>query len=40
MIFDIDVNGILYVGVKDKVIGKENKIMIKVNLGLFEVEID
>lgn len=39
VIFDIDVNGILYVLVKDKVIGKQQFIVIKVFFGLFEDEI-
>ncbi|WP_309637963.1 molecular chaperone DnaK [Methylibium sp.] len=37
--FDIDANGILHVGAKDKGTGKENKITIKANSGLTEVEI-
>ena len=37
--FDIDANGILHVGAKDKGTGKENKITIKANSGLSEVEI-
>jgi len=37
--FDIDANGILYVGAKDKGTGKENKITIKANSGLSEDEI-
>ena len=37
--FDIDANGILHVGAKDKGTGKENKIMIKANSGLSEAEI-
>ena len=32
--FDIDANGILHVGAKDKATGKENKITIKANSGL------
>ncbi|MFZ6745990.1 molecular chaperone DnaK [Undibacterium sp. JH2W] len=37
--FDIDANGILHVGAKDKATGKENKITIKANSGLTETEI-
>ena len=37
--FDIDANGILHVGAKDKGTGKENKITIKANSGLSEGEI-
>jgi len=37
--FDIDANGILHVGAKDKATGKENKITIKANSGLSEAEI-
>ena len=37
--FDIDANGILHVGAKDKGTGKENKITIKANSGLTEAEI-
>jgi molecular chaperone DnaK len=37
--FDIDANGILHVGAKDKGTGKENKIVIKANSGLSEAEI-
>ncbi len=37
--FDIDANGILHVGAKDKGTGKENKITIKANSGLSEQEI-
>ena len=37
--FDIDANGILHVGAKDKATGKENKITIKANSGLTEDEI-
>jgi molecular chaperone DnaK len=37
--FDIDANGILHVGAKDKGTGKENKITIKANSGLSESEI-
>ncbi len=37
--FDIDANGILHVGAKDKATGKENKIVIKANSGLTEQEI-
>jgi molecular chaperone DnaK len=37
--FDIDANGILHVGAKDKASGKENKITIKANSGLSEDEI-
>ena len=37
--FDIDANGILHVGAKDKATGKENKITIKANSGLNEDEI-
>ena len=39
MSFDIDANGILHVGAKDKGTGKENKITIKANSGLTEAEI-
>ena len=39
MTFDIDANGILHVGAKDKGTGKENKITIKANSGLSEEEI-
>ena len=39
MSFDIDANGILHVGAKDKGTGKENKITIKANSGLSEDEI-
>ena len=38
--FDIDANGILHVGAKDKATGKENKITIKANSGLSEEEIN
>ncbi|MEX3605694.1 MAG: molecular chaperone DnaK [Burkholderia sp.] len=38
--FDIDANGILHVGAKDKATGKENKITIKANSGLSDTEID
>ena len=38
--FDIDANGILHVGAKDKSTGKENKITIKANSGLSEGEIE
>ncbi|MFJ3044437.1 molecular chaperone DnaK [Herbaspirillum chlorophenolicum] len=38
--FDIDANGILHVGAKDKATGKENKITIKANSGLNEEEIE
>jgi molecular chaperone DnaK len=37
--FDIDANGILHVGAKDKGTGTENKITIKANSGLSEDEI-
>lgn len=37
--FDIDANGILHVGAKDKATGKENKITIKASSGLSEEEI-
>ena len=37
--FDIDANGILHVGAKDKGTGKENKITIKASSGLSEDEI-
>ena len=37
--FDIDANGILHVGAKEKGTGKENKITIKANSGLSEAEI-
>jgi molecular chaperone DnaK len=36
---DIDANGIMHVGAKDKATGKENKITIKANSGLSEQEI-
>src|ERR1700735_2816295 len=38
--FDIDANGILHVGAKDKATGKENRITIKANSGLSEGEIE
>jgi len=38
--FDVDANGILHVGAKDKRTGKENKITIKANSGLSEAEIE
>ncbi|MGK2898805.1 MAG: Hsp70 family protein, partial [Burkholderiaceae bacterium] len=38
--FDIDANGILHVGAKDKGTGKDNKITIKANSGLTEAEIE
>jgi molecular chaperone DnaK len=38
--FDIDANGILHVGAKDKATGKENKITIKANSGLSDGEIE
>ncbi|TAL86477.1 MAG: molecular chaperone DnaK [Candidimonas sp.] len=38
--FDIDSNGILHVSAKDKGTGKENKITIKANSGLTDVEIE
>ena len=37
--FDIDANGILHVGARDKASGKENRITIKANSGLTEQEI-
>jgi len=37
--FDIDANGILHVGAKDKATGKESRITIKANSGLTEQEI-
>jgi len=37
--FDIDSNGILHVGAKDKISGKENRITIKANSGLTEDDI-
>jgi molecular chaperone DnaK len=37
--FDIDANGIMHVGAKDKSTGKEQKIAIKANSGLSEDEI-
>lgn len=40
MSFDIDANGILHVGAKDKATGKENRITIKANSGLSEAEIE
>lgn len=39
MTFDIDANGILHVGAKDKATGKQNTITIKANSGLSEDEI-
>ncbi len=38
--FDIDANGILHVGAKDKATGKEQSIVIKASSGLSEGEID
>jgi len=38
--FDIDANGILHVGARDKATGKESKITIKANSGLTEDEIN
>jgi len=38
--FDIDANGIMHISAKDKATGKENKITIKSNSGLSEVEIE
>ena len=38
--FDIDANGILHVGAKDKATGKENNITIKASSGLSEDEIE
>jgi molecular chaperone DnaK len=38
--FDIDANGILHVGAKDKATGKEQKIRIEASSGLSEAEID
>jgi len=38
--FDIDADGILHVGAKDKATGKEQKIVIKASSGLSEAEID
>ncbi|WDI79322.1 molecular chaperone DnaK [Candidatus Vidania fulgoroideae] len=40
VMFDIDSNGILNVSARNKVTGKENKIVIKANSGLTEEEID
>ncbi|AXN02520.1 Chaperone protein DnaK [Candidatus Vidania fulgoroideae] len=40
VMFDIDSNGILNVSARNKVTGKENKIVIKVNSGLTEEEIE
>jgi len=37
--FDIDANGILHVGAKDKATGKEQSIVIKANSGLSDDEI-
>jgi molecular chaperone DnaK len=37
--FDIDANGIMHIGAKDKGTGKENKITIKSDSGLTEAEI-
>jgi molecular chaperone DnaK len=39
VMFDIDANGILHVGAKDKATGKENKIKIQASSGLSEEEI-
>jgi molecular chaperone DnaK len=38
--FDIDANGILHVGAKDKATGKEQSIIIKASSGLSDEEID
>jgi molecular chaperone DnaK len=38
--FDIDANGIMHIGAKDKSSGKENKITIKSDSGLNEAEIE
>ncbi|HUX34374.1 MAG TPA: Hsp70 family protein, partial [Gemmatimonadaceae bacterium] len=38
--FDIDANGILHVGAKDKATGKEQKIRIEASSGLSDSEID
>ena len=38
--FDIDANGILHVGAKDKATGKEQKIRIEASSGLSDTEID
>ena len=38
--FDIDANGILHVGAKDKATGKEQSIIIKASSGLSDDEID
>ena len=38
--FDIDANGIMHIGAKDKSSGKENKITIKSDSGLSEAEIE
>ena len=38
--FDIDANGILHVGAKDKATGKEQSIVIKASSGLSDEEID
>lgn len=38
--FDIDANGILHVGAKDKATGKEQTIQVKANSGLSDEEID
>src|SRR5213082_2017305 len=38
--FDIDANGILHVGAKDKATGKEQKIRIEASSGLSDAEID
>ncbi|MDF1779842.1 MAG: molecular chaperone DnaK [Alcanivoracaceae bacterium] len=38
--FDIDANGILHVGAKDKATGKEQTIQVKANSGLSDDEID
>jgi molecular chaperone DnaK len=38
--FDIDANGILHVGAKDKATGKEQTIQVKANSGLSDEEVD
>src|SRR5205823_4467073 len=40
VVFDIDANGILHVGAKDKGTGKEQKIRIEATSGLSDAEIE
>jgi molecular chaperone DnaK len=40
VVFDIDANGILHVGAKDKATGKEQKIRIEASSGLSDTDID